>query len=989
MKGKAHRYIIESDSDSDEFEDDDCNSEKVYSAQILNSGESQKGNADILKLSQSLKGVKLIDDDDDHDHDNDNESKNDDDDDDDNENSDIDGDIDSDNHSASDITSDEDDKKNGKRKPPPGKNLLSLEDLSWSTSDNDSDGSDSTVSSLRKDERKLSSMMPIRSIKNSRSSHSVLSSSCSFSNSNSSVIMSKNVKKYKQHIGRKNKSTKNYASSRVKRTYSSGSSSSSSCSSMSTTSSSDDNYPLILKKKSSKKKDYLWSFNKNRKEYTIGGNNKMPAFSVPSNLFNKLYGFQREGVAWMASLYEGKIGGILADDMGMGKTWMTLSLLGGLMKTKTIQKALVVAPVSVLRNWEKEATFILRNCVNLKVKIEVIASDISIQKRKKKLHQALEAQSPQLVITTFGLVSNNPDHFTQRVAGNRVWDYVVLDEAHKIKNPSTKISVNMKVIAHSAKTRRLILTGTPIMNNLNELHSLFTFATSGKILGTHKQFQANFGRPIEAARSAGAEDYEVQSGEKAMKELQQAIHPYFLQRTKSEYLSDALPPKNEYVLWTNLSPSQREKYFEYVQSENVSDYFNGVVKSPLLAITFLQKLCGHPLLVENESVDSIENFDEHDPNELIEASSKLGVLSDLVDRLIGKGHRTLIFSQSTTVLDIIERVLQGRFNLLRIDGKTKEKDRQNRVDIFNDQASDIDIMLISTKAGGQGLTLTGADTCIIYDPSWNPAEDSQAADRCYRIGQRKEVQVFRLITAGTVEEKRYEKQIHKDGLRRTLLTNTGNMTAKYFTKEELLRKKVFVLGDEGECEFLHKLKRRGFAYKENRNSDHSFTSLQGVVGQSSHDIVYSLPEDFYLDEMTTSPSQHPFSSPPTESMWLSKHPQPKIVGRSQAVLSKKTNVDDKENDIKDRTPKYKGKIQFINKKSDDPSPYKLPSTCSSTFLENTLSRAYNLRMSGKREEAVGLLMDLMDEKYGTLRKVDKLKVHDTFSSITNELGWLF
>ena len=165
--------------------------------------------------------------------------------------------------------------------------------------------------------------------------------------------------------------------------------------------------------------------------------------------------------------------------------------------------------------------------------------------------------------------------------------------------------------------------------------------------------------------------------------------------------------------------------------------------------------------MEEESVDSIESFDEHDIDELIEASAKLKVLSDLVDRLIGKGCRILIFSQSTKVLDIIERVLKERFNLERIDGKTKEKDRQIRVDQFNEEASDIDIMLISTKAGGQGLTLTGADTCIVYDPSWNPAEDAQAVDRCYRIGQRKAVQVFRLITAGTVEEKRYEKQIHK------------------------------------------------------------------------------------------------------------------------------------------------------------------------------------------------------------------------------------
>ena len=307
------------------------------------------------------------------------------------------------------------------------------------------------------------------------------------------------------------------------------------------------------------------------------------------------------------------------------------------------------------------------------------------------------------------------------------------------------------------------------MNNLNELHSLFTFATSGKILGPYKEFQTNFGRPIEAARSADAEDFVVKSGEKAMQELRRLIHPYFLQRTKSEYLSDNLPPKKEYVLWTNLSSLQRKKYSEYAQSENVSDYFKGVVTSPLFAITWLQKLCGHPLLVEEESVDSIRCFDEHDIDELLEASAKLKVLSDLVDRLIGKGRRILIFSQSTKVLDIIERVLKEKFKLQRIDGKTKEKDRQIRVDQFNEEASDIDIMLISTKAGGQGLTLTGADTCIVYDPSWNPAEDAQAVDRCYRIGQRKAVQVFRLITAGTVEEKRYEKQIHKGEFYRIIL----------------------------------------------------------------------------------------------------------------------------------------------------------------------------------------------------------------------------
>ena len=259
-------------------------------------------------------------------------------------------------------------------------------------------------------------------------------------------------------------------------------------------------------------------------------------------------------------------------------------------------------------------------------------------------------------------------------------------------------------------------------------------------------------------------------------------------------------------------------------------------------------------------------------------------------------------------------------------------------------------------------------------------------DRCYRLGQHKEVQVFRLITAGTVEEKRYEKQIHKDGIRRAILTNTGNNTAKYFTKEEL-RKKVFVLGEEGECEFLDKLQKKGFAYDKNKNPDHSYSSHKGVVGQSSHDIVYSLPENFYFDDMIKSPSHHPFSSPPTEAKWFTKKSEPKIMGRSQAVLSKKTNFKDKENKEKNGSTKT-GKIKILSEKTNHSSPSNSPSNDSFTFLEKNLLRAESLRLSGKREQAVGLLMDLIDKNIGILSKADRLKVHEHISSITNELGWL-
>ena len=157
------------------------------------------------------------------------------------------------------------------------------------------------------------------------------------------------------------------------------------------------------------------------------------------------------------------------------------------------------------------------------------------------------------------------------------------------------------------------------MNNLKELYTLFNFATSGKVLGTHRDFQIKYGQPIEAARVADAEEHTVKLGEEAMQELQELIAPYFLQRTKAEYLTEALPAKYEYVLWTNLSPQQRALYTEYIQSETVSSLLEGEAKSPLFAISWLQKLCGHPLLLQEETVDSIDNFDEHDPSELMES----------------------------------------------------------------------------------------------------------------------------------------------------------------------------------------------------------------------------------------------------------------------------------------------------------------------------------------------------------------------------------
>lgn len=274
-------------------------------------------------------------------------------------------------------------------------------------------------------------------------------------------------------------------------------------------------------------------------------------------------------------------------------------------------------------------------------------------------------------------------------------------------------------------------------------------------MATHpiQRFNNRFQRPIEDSRNKNATQLQIDLGDKANNELQELLQPFLLQRLKADYLADQLPTKSDMIIWTHISDEQRKRYSEYVESKEsaVACVLSGMVSSPLVAISWLKKLCGHPILVDD--ADEVDDLSTYEPRELKERSSKLKVLDALVETLRRKGHRTLIFSQSTKMLDIIQRVLRRIKGLGRIDGTTKEKDRQRFVDEFNDENGSIEVMLLSTKAAGIGLTLTGADRAIIYDPSWNPAEDSQAVDRCYRIGQKKEVSVFRLIAAGTVEEK--------------------------------------------------------------------------------------------------------------------------------------------------------------------------------------------------------------------------------------------
>jgi len=274
-----------------------------------------------------------------------------------------------------------------------------------------------------------------------------------------------------------------------------------------------------------------------------------------------------------------------------------------------------------------------------------------------------------------------------------------------------------------------------------------------------------YAKPIENARDVNATKAQQLKGKLAAEELKGLLRPrHFLQRMKAKCLADLLPPKTEVCVWVDLTNQQRNMYSDFLKKDvQVRDVLRGhTKKTPITAITELKKLCGHPLLhtMDRDELDTHLDYCD-DEEELLNGSNKLVLLRDMVVEFHLKGHKTLIFCQSTRMLDIIQKVLalaSTRVPLGRIDGEVKQADRQVLVDEFNSKDSHLGAMLLSTKAAGVGLTLTGADISILYDLSWTPAEDSQAIDRCYRIGQELPVQVFRLVTAGTVEEKVYEKQ---------------------------------------------------------------------------------------------------------------------------------------------------------------------------------------------------------------------------------------
>jgi SNF2 family DNA or RNA helicase len=438
-------------------------------------------------------------------------------------------------------------------------------------------------------------------------------------------------------------------------------------------------------------------------------------------LSHTLRDYQKKGVQWLKALKKTHLGGILADEMGLGKTIQVIALLGHMSK-----QSLIIVPSSLMYNWKKEFE---------KFTPETKVLIISGSKEKRDELNTIKSKY-DIIITSYPLIRRDLDYYL----GDE-FEYCILDEAQYIKNPDTKTA---KFVKKVKSNHRLVLTGTPIENNLIELWSIFDFILPG-YLKDKKTFNKEF---IKKER----ENHE---------KLVRLINPFILRRKKNDVLNE-LPEKIVNVVYSKLNKKQERIYDSYLldMKERLKELRdeNNINTSHieiLSILTRLRQICCDPGLF-------VEDYDEK--------SGKLQLLEELIDELLEGNHKILIFSQFTTMLKIISKLLKRkRIKFSYLDGQIKVDKREKVIDDFT--SGKTDIFLISLKAGGTGLNLTEADTVIHVDPWWNPAVEDQATDRAHRIGQKDVVNVYKVITRNTIEEKIYEIQLKKRELIDSVIEN--------------------------------------------------------------------------------------------------------------------------------------------------------------------------------------------------------------------------
>ncbi|PAN45302.1 hypothetical protein PAHAL_9G108900 [Panicum hallii] len=482
---------------------------------------------------------------------------------------------------------------------------------------------------------------------------------------------------------------------------------------------------------------------------------KEQANLVPLMTGGNLKSYQIKGVKWLISLWQNGLNGILADQMGLGKTIQTIGFLAHLKGKGTHGPYMIIAPLSTLSNWVNEISRFVPSVTSIIYHGDKVAR---AEIRRKFMPKTKDAVSPDfpIVVTSYEMAMSDA-----RFLAHYKWKYVVVDEGHRLKNSKCKLLREIKRIPMDNK---LLLTGTPLQNNLAELWSLLNFILPD-IFSSHEEFESWF--DFSGKASEEKEETEEKRRVHVVSKLHAILRPFLLRRMKED-VEQMLPRKKEIIIYANMTELQKriqdhlvEKTFDvYLNEESDIVLRRPGIKAKLNSLFIqLRKNCSHPDLLEAAFGTTIL----YPPvDKLLEQCGKFQLLDRLLTSLLARKHKVLIFSQWTKILDIIEYYLDSKgLEVCRIDGSVSLEERRRQIAEFNDLNSNLNVFILSTRAGGLGINLTSADTCILYDSDWNPQMDLQAMDRCHRIGQTRPVHVYRLATSHSVEGRIIKKAFGK------------------------------------------------------------------------------------------------------------------------------------------------------------------------------------------------------------------------------------
>jgi len=501
-------------------------------------------------------------------------------------------------------------------------------------------------------------------------------------------------------------------------------------------------------------------------------------------------------------------GCILADDMGLGKTLQSITILHTLLRQgfkkgdPAVKKALIVCPTSLVGNWESEIG------KWLKTKAPHVLTLGSIEPveamRRVGMFKTQSRSTGMVLVLSYEMARKYIDDLVQANPG-----LLICDEAHRLKNDKTATAVALDRLR---TPRRVLLSGTPVQNDLDEFFSMVNFCNPG-VLGDERFFHKTYATPILRGREPDATDEQSKRGEEKGQALGNFCHMFILRRTNT-ILSKHLPPKLVQVVCVGLSHLQLQLYHHFLDSKRVRAMLSKNNQA-LPVITLLKKLCNHPLLIREASSSQVAGYEEclsfFPPDygraregARADTSGKLAVLERLLAKTKAEtDDRFVLVSNYTSMLDVFALLAREHgWSFVRLDGSTSQKKRTALVSQFNDPATGPFLFLLSSKAGGCGLNLIGANRLVLFDPDWNPANDKQAAARVWRDGQRKHVYIYRFITAGTIEEFVYERQLSKEGLS-GVASNEQVLTSALSTSE---MRDLFTLHDTSRSHFHDKLK---------------------------------------------------------------------------------------------------------------------------------------------------------------------------------------